>query len=286
MTKSKLTRLLIFTLAVISYFPAESFAGEFSASVKVETGTSSDESSANDSSSSGDDDGYLSEETHQYENSNKPFWLGLGVWVGGGANILFKPSNPEDLGSDNVAPFGDGAGGMGGGGGAYLEMRWLKGHLGLLFGIWNERNRTWTTMAVDGTDGNKFINYYSVARLPLLVEGIILKNQHRIKFGLGPEFAIGLNGTDINIESSILSGLTNNKVFKQKDVLIAFDIGWGVKFGDWVFGLDLKTAYNLTQPKAYSDRVKERAAGFSVIGSHSLDFRLMLSLMWEIGFPR
>jgi hypothetical protein len=286
----KRIRLLIVAGMIVAIAPFARYtaAAELSASadISADSGNTEQDSTEADSSNENDeeDDGYVSEDEIKYDDLNIPFWLGVGIFVGGGPNILSKPDNPQNIGNNGVAPFGDGGGGLGGGGGAFIETRWLKGHMGLFFGIWNERNRTWTTQDAGGVSGNKFIYYYSMVRLPLLLEGLILIKNHRIKLGLGPEFTVGYTGTKISVESDVLPGLTSNKVITQKDVLGALNIGWGIKFKDWVIGLDLKAAYNFTQPKNYSDRVTELPNGFSVTGSHTVDVRLALSLMWEVGF--
>ena len=259
-------------------------AAEASAEVRVTTGGGEGESTA-------DDDGYLSDDKAVEEEENKPMWLGLGIRAGGGGNILLKPDGVSDIPDIGGAPFRKGGGDLAGGGGAFIEARWLKGHLGLEVGVWNERNRTWTTQSMDdpftgaSVGNNKFIYYYSVVHFPLLLEAHILKKNHRVSFGLGPEFTIGLASTDVKIQSDVVNS-DNVRVKRTNDVLGAFNIGWGVKFGDWVVGLDLKTTYNFTQPRDYSDRVSPRSGGFQVLGSHTIDFRLAVNLMYEIGLPR
>jgi hypothetical protein len=259
-------------------------SSEFSASVRVGT----DDDGSSDTSAT-TDDGYLSEERDVRRAEAMPFWLGIGIRAGGGGNILLKPTGARPLSSVDMAPFEDGGGGLAGGGGAFLEMRWIRGHMGLELGAWNERNRTWAT--VDARDplgntvtGNKVIYYYSVAHLPILLKFYLLKGQHRVSFGLGPEFTIGLKSTHIELQSDL--AISNLRVKTENDILAAVVIGWGIKYGDWVVGLDLKSTYNVTQPREYNERVTARAEGFQVIGSHTIDFRLMFSLMYEMGFGR
>ncbi|MBN2340584.1 MAG: hypothetical protein JXX29_07765 [Deltaproteobacteria bacterium] len=262
---------------------ADQFSAEIEAQITGTDNTKKSSASNTDASETAtDEDGFLSEEKKKTDEVNTPFWLAIGPQLGMGPNILFPPKNASNVGTTDAAPFEDGGGGIGGGGGALIATRFKQGKLGLDLGIFAERNQTRTNMTVNGYNNNKFIYKYSIVRMPLLFKLYRLKELQRFSLGIGPELIVGLDSTKGEIHSDEVLQ-TVLRVEPQIDLAGAVDLGWAIKFNKWLVGLDLKITYNITGPREYSDRVYEASGGFEVVASHSLDARILVNMMYEIG---
>lgn len=284
--------LVVFLLGASVW--ADQFSGAIEAKLKSGKQGDSDQTFSNNSSTetgekdkTDDGDGFLSEEKQKKDERNMPMWLAFGPQLGGGPNILFPFNDATNVDGTNVAPFENGGGGIGGGGGGVISARWLKGRFGLDLGVFAERNQTRTDMTVNGYDGNKFIYKYSIVRVPLLVKWYRLKDNRRLSLGIGPELVVGLDSTQGEIRSDeVIQRVLRIK--RRDDLLAAINFGWGIKFKKWVVGIDLKIAYNITGPREYDKKVTpvNSGDGFEVLGSHALDARILLGLLYEIGLGK
>lgn len=279
----------VFALCLL--FSLSSFAAQFSAEIeakiKGDGSASSTTSTQSETSSTSktDDNSFLSEDKKKYDEQHVPMWLGIGPQLGLGPNVLLPPSNANNMGTSEIAPFKKGGAGFSGTGGAVVYTRWLQGRLGLSVGIMAERNQVRTTMNINGTDSNMFIYKYSVGRIPILVRWHKLKENKRWSLGLGPEFVVGLQSTQGTIRSEEVLQ-TKLRVEPENDFLVALVLGWAAKYDNWVIGLDLKFTYNITGTRQYDERITEATSGFRVVASHSLDARLIIGLMYEIGIGK
>ncbi|MBN2718547.1 MAG: hypothetical protein JXX14_22070 [Deltaproteobacteria bacterium] len=214
------------------------------------------------------------------------------VWVtaGGkgaiGGNFLSQPENSlEQVGI--VAPFDDGAGGIGGGGGIFGELRILKQHLGLEVDLIFDANKTWCTITYNNVWDVDFILKYTNLRIPVLVTGAATHGRVRLSAAVGPEFRVGLNA-DSDVASPDLSSAqldSTRSLFsatKRNDVALAWELGMAIAAGPLEITVDLRFAHVLSLPKAYEDRVTIAEVGDAVNidtqAGHSADGRIMLGV--------
>jgi hypothetical protein len=231
-------------------------------------------------------------------SAKKPFFgasLGLKGSVGG--NLLTSPDEAPSY----TAPFDDGAGGLGGGGGLALEFRALWGHLGLELDVLFEGNKNWCNIEFNNVLKTDWIYHYRTVRLPLLLEGSVENSNVRGSLGIGPEFVVG-TGTSTDIEITEGSNAQTDALVAewrdgfsakaQTDTMLC--IGVGLAFKGWKLDIspDLRYAYDLTQPKKFDDRetvTYDEDVGYgavSVVGSSTMDMRLLLGIAYDFGFGR
>jgi hypothetical protein len=214
----------------------------------------------------------------------KTVWLDIGARLSIGGNYLTIPDGADPWGSYSTAPFEDGAGGVGAGGGIFFEVRFLNGHLGLETGFIFERNRDWCAIQIDGWDDHYYTYKFGNLRIPLFIKAIFTKGSPRFGIGIGPEFAIGFSSvnTDVRTDSG---GSYEFEGIEQNDVFMAMDFSWAIERKPWIIALDLKFAYNMTQPKKYWDRVDNPSShDFSTVASHTLDGRFLFGVAYEFEF--
>lgn len=220
------------------------------------------------------------------------FGYSAGIRSSIGGNYLTVPENvPPGFGS---LAFADGAGGFGGGGGLALEFRVLKGHLGVELDILFERSRNWASITYSNVVETDWIYSFTSMRIPILLEGSLENNTVRASIGVGPEFVAGLScETDIEVTegSQYVGGQNLDSFLSAKDVNDTFITGGlGFAFKVWVLSinLDLRYAYNLTQPEDYLGRVEIQGSGdnttISTIASHTMDGRILLGVSYEGSF--
>lgn len=225
----------------------------------------------------------------------KPFFgVSAGLKGGIGGNYL---TEPEDVYPPGAILYDDGAGGFGGGGGLYAEFRLLWGHLGLELDVLFEGNKNWSEVEFSNVVDTDWIYRFQTVRLPLLLEGSVENDLMRGSLGLGPEFVVGTkSGTDIQVtdggeyvEEGAVAALEEG--FRSKDQTDTFlCVGVGMAFKVWklAISLDLRYAYNLTQPKDYQDRTALEPAGdgftAEVVASSTMDLRILLGIAYEVGF--
>jgi hypothetical protein len=245
-------------------------------------------------------DGETDIPTDEGEAQDHFFGASLGLKGGFGGNYLSKPDNTLP----GTLPFDGGAGGIGGGGGIYTEFRILWDHLGLEVDFLFDRSKNWCNIEYNGLVDTDWIYHQTALRIPVLLKGALSKGITRASLGIGPEFVVGLAAeTDIEVNEgeqylgpggtaalrSIYSAST------QTDVFLAFDLGLAFLVWNLAITVDLRYAYNLTQPKDYEDRVELDSSldpttnewqlnQATTAASNSMDLRLMLGISYEFGF--
>ncbi len=212
-----------------------------------------------------------------------------------GGNYLTPPKDvPAGLGD---APLADGAGGLGGGGGIAGEFRALWGHLGLEVDLLFDRSKNWANITYGDVVETDWIFRATSLRIPILVEGYLDGEMVRASLGIGPEFVVGLNAdTDVEVTSgsqyvsaSDLANLRSRFTARTAtDTYLAVALGFAIKV--WVLSItiDLRYAYNLTQPDAYLDRLEIQGTGddwtIDTLALSTMDGRLMLGLSYDGAF--
>jgi len=222
------------------------------------------------------------------------FGVSLGLKGAFGGNYLTDPESAPSW----ALVYEDGAGGIGGGGGLYAELRILRGHLGLELDVLFEGNKNWTGIEFSNIVDTDWITRFRTLRLPLLLEGSLEGKTTRVSLGVGPEFVVGLSAsTDIEVtdgaqyvEAGVMEAQRANFVAeKQTDTFLCVGLGLAFKVWQLAITLDLRYAYNLTQPEKYLDRmtVEEVSTDLyrhSTVASSTMDLRLLLGIAWEKGF--
>jgi hypothetical protein len=219
------------------------------------------------------------------------FGLSVGLKGSFGGNYLTDPESAPNW----ALVYEDGAGGIGGGGGLYAELRVLEGHLGLEFDILFESNKNWTSIEFSNIVDTDWITRFRTMRLPLLLEGSLEGETTRVSLGVGPEFVVGLDAsTDIEVtdgaqyvEAGVMDAQRANFVArKQTDTFLCVGLGLAFKVWKLAISLDLRYAYNLTQTKDYMERMNYSAdyQVVDVVASSSMDMRLLLGIAYELGF--
>ena len=221
------------------------------------------------------------------------FGVSLGAKGCFGGNFVSNPDNAPP----GALIYDDGAGGIGGGGGLYTEFRILKGHLGLEFDLIFEHNKNWSSITFNNVVETDWIFTFNAVRIPLLLEGSLESDAVRGSLGVGPEFVVGTGaGADIQvtegkqyISGPDLQALRNRfTASKQTDTYICFGLGLAIKVWKLAITIDMRYAYNLTQPSEYDDRVEysgsETEPNIETIASNSMDLRILLGVAYELGF--
>jgi hypothetical protein len=194
------------------------------------------------------------------EAEPKPFFgLDVGAKGGVGGNYL----NPPHDAPAYTAPFDDGAGGVGGGGGLYLELRALWGHLGLELDVLFEANKNWCNIEFANVLKTDWIYRFNTVRIPLLLEGSVENDLVRGSLGIGPEFVVGTKtstdvviteGASTNAETLVAAWKSGFSARKQTDTLLCLGVGFAFKVWRLAISLDIRYAYNAGQPKSFGDR--------------------------------
>lgn len=222
------------------------------------------------------------------------FGLSVGAKGAIGGNIW---SPPEDVAPGYIL-FDDLAGGWGGGGGLYTELRVLWGHLGLEVDLLFERNRNMNRITWNDVLETDWLVDWTALRVPLLIEGSVENERFRGSLGIGPEFVVGLAAeTDVELHDGP-AGVTDadlapmREMFhaeKQTDTYLCVDLGLAIKVWKLAVTVDVRYSHNLTQPAAYDERLQYEFAGnevrdIAIIASSSIDLRLLLGIAYELGF--
>jgi hypothetical protein len=226
--------------------------------------------------------------------SSRPFFgLSAGAKGSFGGNYLTPP--------DDVPPgallYDDGAGGVGGGGGLYVELRALRGHLGLELDVLFEGNKNWSNIEFNDVVKTDWIYRFKTVRVPLLLEGSVENDLVRGSLGFGPEFVVG-TGASTGIEvteggayvdaASLDAQRDRFTAAPQTDTFLCAAFGLGFKVWRLVISLDLRYAYNVTQPKGYLDRLRIAGTGADaeqeVVASSTMDLRLLLGVGYDVAF--
>ena len=233
------------------------------------------------------------------DGSQKPFFgVSAGVKGGVGGNYLSDPDHAPAY----SAPFDDGAGGVGGGGGIALEFRALWGHLGLELDTLFEGNKNWCN--IEWTNNGfrlktDWIYHYQTVRLPLLLEGSVENSLVRGSLGIGPEFVIGTktstdvvitDGSNAQTEALVAAWKDGFDARKQTDTLLCVGVGLAFKVWKLDITLDVRYAYDAGQPKSFDDRERVTTStqtgygSVSAIASSTMDLRLLLGIAYDVRF--
>ncbi len=230
------------------------------------------------------------------DNDTPFFGVSLGAKGCFGGNFVTSPDNAPAW----ALVYDDGAGGIGGGGGLYTEFRILKGHLGLEFDLIFEHNKNWSSITFNNVLETDWIFTFNAVRMPLLLEGSLESESVRGSLGVGPEFVVGTGAaTDIQVtegsqyldEDGLQALQASRNRFtasKQTDTYICFGLGLAIKVWKLAVTIDMRYAYNLTQPSEYDDRVEYSGSttepDVETIASNSMDLRILLGVAYELGF--
>jgi hypothetical protein len=226
---------------------------------------------------------------------DEPFFgLDVGVKGGVGGNFLSEPDDPPPY----TAPYDDGAGGVGGGVGGYVEFRALWGHLGLELGVLWNRNKNWCNIEYFNVLETDWITRFDTVRVPLLLEGSVENELVRGSLGIGPEFVVGKgSSTEIEVtdspagfdDSDLDAVRSEFRARDQADTFLCLGVGIAFKVWKLAISLDIRYAYNPQQPKAYDDRVQIDPMGndlyrVTTIASNTMDLRILLGVAYEAKF--
>ncbi|MBN2801460.1 MAG: outer membrane beta-barrel protein [Deltaproteobacteria bacterium] len=221
-------------------------------------------------------------------------WLDVGVKGAVGGDYLSKPDVPDYM-AGFVVPFDDGAGGIGGGGGIFADLRILKQHLGLEVGLLFDANKLWCNITQNGLVKVNYAFKENNLRIPVLLKGNIVNGITRIGLGIGPEFIIGTGAsTDVTIEEGAeyvtAAQLQDfNDMFsasKRNDVALAWEFSMAFMVKKVAITLDLRFSYNLTLPKGYLERVEfdNSYSSADIQAGHTVDGRILLGAAYMFDF--
>lgn len=207
-----------------------------------------------------------------------------------GGDLWSEPDFPSHLDPfiDGL-PFHDMSGGYGIGGGVFFEARFIK-YIALELDFLFEGNRMWYDVdyTIGGYDAEIRYNLkYTVIRMPILVKGVLETSAMRVSIGLGPEFVF-TRGDRFELEelsnwSADLSALEDQyESVSQNDVFLSVALGFAFKVKMLSIPLNIRYAYNLTQPDGYRDRVGDIETGErKYTASHSMDLHIMLGIAYD-----
>jgi len=212
------------------------------------------------------------------------FELTAGIKAGGGLEIWTTPSGtkrqiPGTQGTFDIPFFDEARAGFNASVGLFLEMRFVR-YLGLEVGLSITRHKIiedteWTyTEYNQGTDRTERFTTKSDQELvwtsfhiPVIVKGVLpVGDAVRLSLGIGPEFSIGsyAYATFKQKGPDPLKGprakFLDLNASSQTDTYLALQLGVDIKAGPMRIPIDLRWAYNLSQPDGYYDRVDFQGA--------------------------
>ncbi len=228
-----------------------------------------------------------SEEERESPSGAAPiFELTAGAKVGGGGEVWTRPSRRTISYQDqatggsavfDIPIFDDTRAGYNYSVGIYAEMRFWR-YLGLevaLFmtrhTLFEETDWSYTEMSAGGareifrTRTEQHLVFTSF-HIPLIVKGIlpVANDRVRLSLGIGPEFAIGsyASASFRHKGGYALPLRGDRKDFEdmgartRNDIYLAVLLGADIKAGYLRVPIDLKFAYNFSQPSDYYDRIE------------------------------
>jgi len=233
-------------------------------------------------------------------DDDEPPFFGVSLGAKGtvGGNLW---TEPETIPAGALI-FADTAGGWGGGGGLYTELRALWGYLGLEVDLLFERNSSWHNVTINRVFEADWILKWTALRVPILVKAILPTSGVRISLGAGPEIVAGLDaetelvvkrGEDVVPASEIEAQRNLFVTEAQTDTYFTTDLGLAFEVWQLAITLDFRAGFNLSQPSAHDDRIEYTFGGtpaapvverMNIIASNSMDFRMLLGVAWETGF--
>jgi hypothetical protein len=206
----------------------------------------------------------------------------VGAKAFAGGNLWTTPSNIPG-GYDGIGFAGNG-GGVGYGGGLYVEGRVLR-FVGAEVGITYDSSVLERNVTITGT-GSKITEKITTPswRLPLLVKVILPLSPGRLSLGIGPEFVFAgtsspslsvTSGPGTGTSSNALSASTTNSTMLTTDLGFTLELPFGLELP-----IDLRASKNLSQQSDWEQRVSVSTANgtYSVNAQNSWDFRLSVGL--------
>ena len=215
------------------------------------------------------------------------FELSAGVKAGAGLEIWTEPSGTRmeyaDTGgaqqSFDIPFFDEARAGFNSSVGLFVELRFVK-YVGLEIGMFLTRHKLledtdWSYTEVDQGTGqvSRFETkteqtlVWTSYHIPIIVKGILpIGDAVRLSLGIGPEFSVGSYAfaTFKVASGDPLQGararFTDLQAESQTDTYLALQFGVDVKAGPFRIPIDLRWAYNLSQPDSYYDRVTFKGA--------------------------
>lgn len=202
------------------------------------------------------------------------FSAGAKLFVGG--SLYGTPSNVP-AGYSGLG-FAGSAGGVGYGGGAYVEARFIK-YIGLEVGIGYDQTDLHRNITYNGSfDVTERATSKSL-RIPILVKAIIPAEFGRLSFGIGPEIVSAMT-PEAKLE--LPAGATTNATFtavKAGGTRLVLDFGIAIDLpGGLELPIGMRASKALSQPDAWTDRVQATPTSYSLKAESSWDFRLDLGL--------
>lgn len=214
--------------------------------------------------------------------------IGAKATVGG--NLWTAPSNTPagmDIGFTELR------GGVGAGGGIYVEARFIE-YIGIELDLFIEWNRIWEEQTWYFPWGSVMTTTKPTTvdlRIPLLVKGVLPLPGVRLGLAVGPEFIVPLETRSV-VDTP--AGTTFDfKVESNFRTLVTFGLNIVVELP---YGLelpiDLRASYNPMQPSKWEDRATltmngqpaklgQTINGLTLRYENSWDIRLLLGLGYE-----
>jgi hypothetical protein len=200
-----------------------------------------------------------------------------------GGNLWTTPDNIPG-GYSGVGFAGDG-GGVGFGGGVYVEGRVLT-FLGAEVGLTYDSSVLQRDVTISGgpTKVTEKVTTSSW-RVPLLVKGILPVPFGRLSLGLGPEFVFAgssdpslsvTSGPATGTTSSLLQANTSNSTMLTGDLGLTLELPFSLELP-----VDLRASKNLSQESDWTKRVDlptSVTSPYTVNAQNSWDFRLSVGL--------
>ncbi len=222
----------------------------------------------------------ISEGAPEQKDISEVFGLTFGMKAGAGVELWTEPSNTsyryrDAAGAEKVfdIPFFDETrSGYNYSIGAYVEMRFFQ-YLGLEVGFFATRHTLledtdWTYTVSSGGSVQTFRTtteqelVFTSFHIPILVKGVLpVSKRVRLSLGLGPEFSIG-SYSFANFELTGGDALQDKRAdFRDlgsktmTDIYLAVVFGIDIRAGNFRVPIDIKYAYNFSQPGDYFDRI-------------------------------
>ena len=224
-------------------------------------------------------------------------WLDVGIKGGAGGNYQSSPENLPAFADYVSLPFDDGAGGVGGGGGLFAEVRFLGQHLGLEVGLLADRSKNWCSITYNDVVEIDYIIRHTALRIPILLQGAFVHGITRIGLGFGPEIIVGLaaapdlevtDGDQYVSEADLQSYKDTFSASTRTDVALDWELALAFAIKKVAVTLDLRFAYLLTYPDAFDERVEYTQVGTAyetdVQAGHTIDARILLGVAYTFDF--
>jgi hypothetical protein len=220
--------------------------------------------------------------------------LTVGAKGGGSGNVLTKPDNGPTFFS---APFEEGAGGWGGGGGIFGELRFFGGHLGVETGVSLDYGRNKSTITYNDVLKTEWGWKMTSLRVPFLIQGGTsdAPGKTRFAFGVGPEISVPVSSEPIltiTEGADLIGGEPADfddgfTLDTSTQVNLLTNVGIAIPAGPLRVTVDMRYAIHFGVPKEYDERVTGLDFNMplqpqaEVLAKWNMDLRLMVGLGYE-----